>query len=29
VRVEFVDDGDRPTYERFMKTGEFDGEMRL
>ena len=29
VRVEFVDDADRPTYEQFMKTGEFDGEMRL
>jgi catechol 2,3-dioxygenase-like lactoylglutathione lyase family enzyme len=29
VRVEFVDDADRPTYEQFMKTGEFEGEMRL
>jgi catechol 2,3-dioxygenase-like lactoylglutathione lyase family enzyme len=29
VRVEFVDDGDRATYERFMKTGEFEGPMRL
>jgi catechol 2,3-dioxygenase-like lactoylglutathione lyase family enzyme len=29
VRVEFVDDADRPTFEHFMKTGEFEGEMRL
>jgi catechol 2,3-dioxygenase-like lactoylglutathione lyase family enzyme len=29
VRVEFVDDAGRATYERFMKTGEFDGPMRL
>lgn len=29
VRFEFVDDADRPTYEHFMKTGEFPGEMNL
>jgi catechol 2,3-dioxygenase-like lactoylglutathione lyase family enzyme len=29
TRVEFVDDRDRPTFEHFMRTGEYEGEMRL
>lgn len=29
VRMEFVDDADRPTLEQFMRTGAYDGEFRV